>query len=286
MNVPVFTYSGPSSGTHLLILGAVHGDEVCGTVAASRLRLELDVKLLTIKSGQLTLAPLCNPLAYSAGRRFISANLNRIIGRYQRPRHEEEAFADSIAHLIESADVILDLHSYSAGTKPFLFLDDVSPEAQALAVAQQIPNWITGWPELAVKEQDINKPSDIDTIAFARLHGKRGIVVECGQHNDPAAIAIAYQCIRNTSNHLGLIASSEDRPTITPEISHVDRIIRRNRAGSFSRDWQHLDHVAAGQVIATYEDGEAISAPYDGIIILPHGSAEVGHEWFYFGKHL
>ena len=56
-------YAGTRSGTRLVVLGAVHGDETCGTRAIERLAAELDAGTLRIESGRLTLVPVANPLA-------------------------------------------------------------------------------------------------------------------------------------------------------------------------------------------------------------------------------
>lgn len=65
---PVFTdylrahqFLGMQPGPRLLVLGAVHGNEVCGTRAIERILAELESGALAITRGQLTLLPVTNP---------------------------------------------------------------------------------------------------------------------------------------------------------------------------------------------------------------------------------
>jgi uncharacterized protein len=51
------------SGPRLIVLGAVHGNETCGTRAIERVLGELERGELQITRGSLTLVPVANPLA-------------------------------------------------------------------------------------------------------------------------------------------------------------------------------------------------------------------------------
>ena len=45
------SYVSPRPGTRLVVLGAVHGDETCGTRAIERVVAELDAGTLTLVKG-------------------------------------------------------------------------------------------------------------------------------------------------------------------------------------------------------------------------------------------
>jgi hypothetical protein len=79
-------YAGPRSGTRLIVLGAVHGNETCGTHAIERVARELDSGALRLQAGRLTLVPVTNALAYAAGRRAGDRNLNRKLAPTETPR--------------------------------------------------------------------------------------------------------------------------------------------------------------------------------------------------------
>ena len=92
-----YIYDSQIPGPKLLLLGAIHGNETAGTKAILKLKKALDKKQITLKSGQLTLLPVCNPLAYEQGVRFVEKNLNRLIRQYDTPSGSEENFAHEVA---------------------------------------------------------------------------------------------------------------------------------------------------------------------------------------------
>ena len=52
------TYHGLAPGQRLLVLGAVHGNEICGTQAILQLMKELEDGRLTIERGSVTFVPV------------------------------------------------------------------------------------------------------------------------------------------------------------------------------------------------------------------------------------
>ena len=276
-----YTFTGTAPGPHLLVLGAVHGNEVCGTAALARLKVELELGLMTLTAGTLTIVPVCNPAAYRAGKRFIDANLNRIIRHWPQPEFPEQSYADQLATLIESADILLDLHSYDSGTIPYVFLDYPIPENAHFAASLGLLHSITGWPELYQAEADLTEG---DTVLHAHRSGKMGLLVECGNHDDPASLAVATSVLRRALVSCGLIEGEVE--ALPQTIWRVERVVRRDETSKYSRPWQNLDQVSAGTPLIDHADGTHFNAPYDGVVILPQTTADVGHEWLYYGRRV
>ena len=69
MHFTSLQYSGQQAGTRLIVTGAVHGNETCGTKAIQRVMQELDTGALLIRHGSVTFVPVTNPLAYAKGER-------------------------------------------------------------------------------------------------------------------------------------------------------------------------------------------------------------------------
>ena len=254
MTPRAFSFESGRIGPQLLVFGAVHGNETCGTIALARLKLELDLGLLELRCGTLTLVPVCNPLAYVLDRRYVQENLNRIISRrLPVSSHPEGDFAGTLMDLIDGCDVLLDLHSYTSGTAPFVFLDYPSTANTALADAVGIPDRVVGWAELYAGAPGLNAG---DTTQYANETGKYGILIECGQHRDPAAIDVAYVSTRRTLAHLGM---AEARPgaaaAMTVSTTRVTGIVIRDRPGVFAEPWHHLQSVESGTPLVRYEDG-------------------------------
>ena len=57
----------------------------------------------------------------------------------------------------------------------------------------------------------------------------------------------------------------------------------KTKDGEFAKDWINMDSVLAGETIATGGDGEKLTAPQDGFIVLPNKNATIYDEWFFFG---
>lgn len=280
--IPTVTFDSGVAGKHLLVFGGIHGDEICGPLALERLINEFESGTRKLAQGKITLAPVCNPKAYEQKKRYIDKNLNRVITPHLEPTAYEDVLAQEVIKIISDtqADALLDLHSYTSGTRPFLFVDYPSPQNIAFAESLAIKDWITGWSELYPPAS-----GESDTTGFAHKLGISGLTIECGQHNDPAAIEVAYQTTVEAMIHFGLLAKDSTEKTTTPKnIHHLEKVIyRQNEGGDFTRDWQHLDTASKGTVLAVTADGTEIIAEQNSVILLPHRDAPVGAEWMYLG---
>jgi uncharacterized protein len=115
-------YAGRAAGTRLIVTAAVHGNEICGTLAMQRLVAELDAGQLVIARGVLTLVPITNPLAYTLGRRAGDRNLNRALAPTAMPREFEDQVANWLCPLLAEHQALLDLHSFQASGQPFVMV--------------------------------------------------------------------------------------------------------------------------------------------------------------------
>ena len=150
------SYVSPQPGTRLVVLGAVHGDEVCGTRAIERVVAELDAGTLTLVKGRVTFVPVTNPLAYAEKRRAGDRNLNRKLQPTATPREYEDHVANWLCPLLAEHEVLLDLHSFRAPGVPFVFIGPrdnagpLEPFAQAaceeaLALRLGVGRVVDGW---------------------------------------------------------------------------------------------------------------------------------------------
>ena len=115
-----------------------------------------------------------------------------------------------------------------------------------------------------------------------RSTGGCALTLECGQHADPQAPAVAYRAIRNTLAHFGLV--DDEPPAVVPSIEglRIHSVFdKRDRDDDFARPWQSFDALGAGELIGTRADGERMVAAEDGWILFPNPRAERGQEWFY-----
>ncbi|UUZ75082.1 succinylglutamate desuccinylase/aspartoacylase family protein [Polaromonas sp. P1(28)-13] len=308
------TYHGLAPGPRLLVLGAVHGNEVCGARAITQLIEELDSGALAIERGTLTLVPVTNPLAYQRKQRMGDRNLNRNMAPSAIPQDFEDRIANVLCPLLDSHDALLDLHSFHTGGLPFVMIGpqnnqgELEPFSRAaeemqLALHTGPHRIVEGWLDAYARGRATPRGSPhtegssraqalvtdtnygVGTTEYMRSRGGYGVTLECGQHDAPEAVQVARHAILQTLALLGLsslplVPASTDR-----EILRLVDVTDRDHAGdTFSRAWQSFDTVKAGEVIGVRYSGEAVKAPADGFVVFPNPGGQVGQEWFYFAQ--
>lgn len=270
-------------GPRVLFFGAIHGNERCGPGAIETVIKELESGKLSLSSGSACFVPICNTEAYERNTRFIEEDLNRVFRKHETPRTHEQRLAHELTSYIDESDIFLDIHSMQAAGPVNLFIDFPTEENRSFARVFNAPYAILGWPKLYA-ETGVSLLSG-DTTEYAHKKGKVGLLIECGQHEDPEATAVAYRAIYATLAYAKLIAAREAERPIQPmkEITMTELFVKHAEGDRFSRIYTHLDPIAAGEVIAIRETGEEIRAAQDSIMILPKLKGPVGKEWFYLG---
>jgi predicted deacylase len=298
------TYVSPHPGSKLIVLGAVHGNEICGTLAIRRVIDELDRGALALVSGQLTLVPVTNPLAYKNRRRNGERNLNRNLAPSSVPRDYEDHIANWLCPLLARHEVLLDLHSFQAPGAAFVMLGPennqgpIEPFSQAaeeealalrLGVGRALCGWLSCYAAGAARRDGAPAASSVaqgtGTTEYMRSVGGWALTLECGQHDDPDAPHVAYRAIVNTLAQLQLIDAP--RPEEAPRMEGLrlcEVIDKAHASDTFASDWKSFDPVSAGQLIGKRHDGTPVFAPFEGRVVFPKGNADAGEEWFYLAK--
>ncbi|NDE91072.1 MAG: succinylglutamate desuccinylase [Alphaproteobacteria bacterium] len=282
----IVTFASKNPGTNLLVLGAVHGNEICGPKAIRHIIGRFNAGELTVAAGSVTFVPVCNPRAYEENKRFIEHNLNRAFKRREQPTLYEHHLMNELAPLLESCDVLLDIHSYTAGGPAFAFrgLDELRDREEPFIAALDVDHVIYGWGEAYAASGVVKDPVEsMGTTEYAREHGAIATTVECGQHLDPAGVPVAIRAIEGALAHCGLVPELARVQDNKLRRTRIKKLFYKQRAGSFAKPWKHLDEMKQGEVVATFDDGEAIIAPFTGRIVLPNATCPVGQEWFYLG---
>ena len=302
------TYRGLRPGPRLIVLGAVHGNETCGTQAIGRVLGEIDSGALEIIAGEATFVPITNPLAYRLGQRAGERNLNRNLAPSSQPRDFEDRIANWLCPLLARHDVLLDLHSTRAKAIPFAMLGPRnnsgalepfkhSERERALARRLGVRRFVEGWLDTYARgverrvRQGGGSPLNTDprygvgTTEYMRSAGGYAVTLECGQHEDPSAPEVAYRAIRNTLVHLGMANGAAPEVADRYEALRIREVVdKAHPQDRFAREWSSFDRLARGDVIATRHDGAVVSAQADGWILFPDAKAEPGNEWFYIAE--
>jgi len=294
-------------GPRLLVLGAVHGNETCGTTAIHRLLAALDTGDLTIERGVLTLVPVTNPVAFANRRREGDRNLNRDLRPTPMPRDAEDRIANRLCPLLADHDVLLDLHSFHSPGEPFVMIgppDNDGPlepfghaalEARLaahLGPVRVVEGWLETYAAGAARRLErglagaVADPRwGVGTTEYMRSNGGCGVTLECGRHDDPAAPDVALHAIGQALALLGLSGRPPQPPPAAHEVLRLVEVVDRLHPDDrFVEPWSSFAPVRAGQPIGVRHDGALVRAPADGRVVFPHPGAMPGHEWFYFAR--
>ncbi|MFL6675276.1 MAG: succinylglutamate desuccinylase/aspartoacylase family protein [Massilia sp.] len=303
-------YTGLGQGPRVIVMGATHGNETCGTTAIRRVMDELDSGRLRVAAGSVTFVPIVNPLAYAQGTRSGDRNLNRNLFPKENPQDFEDQVANWLCPLLAQHDVLLDLHSFNAKNgEPFVMVGPAdndgplepfhhSAKERALARRLGVRRFVTGW--MAAYGQGVQRRSrgnaaeletvlryGVGTTEYMRTTGGYALTLECGQHEDPAAPEVAYRAIMNTLAFLKIIDAPEPAPVPFEEMEALAMVNVHDKidaSDKFSRTWASFDAVTEGEQIGVRADGTAVLAEFSGRILFPDANAGPNQEWYYMTR--
>jgi len=304
------TYTGMGQGPKVIIMGATHGNEKCGTQAIGRIMAEIDAGRLHIANGSVTFVPIVNPLAYEKDTRSGDRNLNRDLFPKAQPQDFEDQVANWLCPLLARHDVLLDLHSFNAAHgEPFVMVGPVDNDGpvepfkhmaaeRALARRLGVRRFVTGWMAAyggGVQRRARGNAAELETVMrygvgtteYMRSTGGYALTLECGQHRDPQAPEVAYTAIMNTLAFLKIVDAPEPAPLPFEEMEALQMVVVHDKldaADRFTREWASFDAVEEGEQIGVRADGTPVLAEFSGRILFPDVNAGANQEWYYMTR--
>lgn len=235
-------------GPRVVIIGGVHGNEPCGVKAVERIEREFQSGGLSLSRGTLLLV-VANEEALRANVRSLHRNLNRLFkDNSDEPDCYETRRAEQLKEILVSADFVLDLHSTTSASPPFLMCED---DGLAAARGLGLDRIVLGWASLG------NGALSGDTETWARQHNATAFTLECGQHNDPAAAEVAYQAAHRFLGVTGLVDAAPHRPDPDPLVLRLYGVkLKVDENFVFSRSYSGFDSISPGEIIGTDSHGE------------------------------
>jgi predicted deacylase len=307
--IEIYQFRGLRPGPRLLVLGAVHGNEICGPQAIRAIIAECTGRKLKIERGLVTFVPVVNLKAFLKGEREGDRNFNRDLREVTVPKQYEDYVANQICAMMREHDVLLDLHSFRSQGSPFVFVgprdNDSLIEPFARAAEEEafasvlgpdliLHGWLstnvnglmagTGRSEWSHAGLTLSLSSGVGTTEYMRFAGGYGVTLECGSHLDSQAPVIAANAMRRALAALKLIDAPFPERTVKWAIELVDVIFAGDPDDRLAKAWKTGDQVGAGDIIAYRASGEEIRAPDAGYILFPDSAPEPGKELFYFGR--
>jgi predicted deacylase len=268
-------------GPHVVLLALAHGNEIAGGVALDRL---LAAGLVPSR-GKLTFG-FVNLAAFARFdprhptlSRFIDEDINRVwdLATLDGPRQSAELErARTIRPMLDTADVVLDLHSMLWPSEP-LMLCGATPKGRALAGG-------IGAPELVVADQghaagrrilDYARFADPATPCVANL-------VEAGQHWQPGTVDTMLASIAGLLRHCGM---AQDHPALPACAARrqrfaevTDAIAATTSSFAFLQSWHGGAVIPRRNTLIALDGSAEIRTPYDDcLLVMPSLRPSRGH---------
>ncbi len=281
--VPGFiTRAAAADGPHVALIALMHGNELAGAVVLDRLlRAGLWPRRGKLTFGFANLAAFdrFDPSQPTASR-FLDEDMNRLWDPAVLDgsrRSIELDRARQFRPLIETVDVLLDLHSMLWPSEPLL-LSGSTAKGRALASA-------IGQPELVVADTGhVSGPRLIDYGRFADPRAPQAaVLVEAGQHWQTATVAMTLTSVAGALRHLELAADPALLPAAPPlrrpRFAEVTRVVTAATASfTFMRPYRGGDVVAARDTVIAIDGDSEIRTPYDNcMLVMPSLRPSRGH---------
>jgi len=316
-HLEAYSFFGLHKGPSLLILGGIHGDEICGSIAIKSINKLLINKDINILSGSLTMIPVANPLAARLNTRNGERNLNRNFYPKKNPKDFEDYLNNVICPIISKHDIILDLHSFKTGIKPFALIKSIDEDhstnieihgqniklyektlASWLGIETVVGNWTNTYEKGVMRRKkmqnvekghlNLDKRYGMGTTEYSRLNGAIAVTLECGQHQDPTSGDNAFNAILSVLGQLKMIEKKRCKSKISNiKFVKLYNVFDKNEFNDrFLLSWKNFDPIIKNTEIAIRANGEKIRAPSNCCILFPNKNALPGQEWFYLAENL
>ena len=287
----VHVFDSGRAGPIVMVQALTHGNEFCGALALDTLMREG----IRPAAGRLILA-FANVEAFARfdlddpdASRYIDEDYNRVWAddALFGPRDSVELRrARELRPFVDAADFLLDIHSMHEPCRPIMVCGMINKH---VALARKV-----GLPaDLLV---DTGHPAGLrmrDRGSFNDPESRRSsLLIECGQHWERAAPAVALDCTLRFLAHFGLLSRDETRARLGDvrpaeqraiAVTHVVTIA--SETFSFAMPVRGLMVVPkAGTLLAT-DDGRDVRTPHDDcVLIMPTRRPKVGETAVRLGR--
>src|SRR5690348_11523362 len=269
----VTTLDSGRPGPHVLVNALTHGNELCGAIVLD----EMFRRGIRPAAGKLSLS-FANVAAYRrfdpanpTASRFVDEDFNRLWDAATlngKRRSVELARARALRPLIDTVDLLLDLHSMQQAS-PALMLAGLTDKS--LALARRV-----GMPETIVRDAGhAAGPRMRDYGAFSDpASPKAALLVECGQHWEKSTAEVAIATSYRFLAACGLLAPDRCR-TVLDFAAPPQRVIDVTDAVTVTSDdfrftvpYRGLEIIPKAGTEIARDGGRAVVTPYDECVLV------------------
>jgi hypothetical protein len=275
------TRDSGTAGQHVAVLGITHGNEVAGAIVLDRLL----AANLTPTRGRLTFG-FVNLAAYErfdprqpTVSRFIDEDINRVwdVAVLDSTRRSTELDrAREIRPLIDTVDVLLDLHSMLWPSEP-LILSGTSSKGKCLALGAGVPPLVVADRGHASGRRMIDYPRFADP---ATPHAAN--LVEAGQHWQRATVDTMLASVAGLLRHLDLASPHPALPEQTPQTQRFAEVTMVVTAATskftFVQPYRGGDVIPRQNTLIALDGETEIRTPHDDcLLVMPSLRPSRGH---------
>lgn len=290
----VWTFASAEPGSHVCVNALVHGNEVCGAIAAGWLLAELQSGLQPAR-GTISVV-FANVDAYHSfdaakpyESRCVEEDFNRLwdVVTLDGPRDSRDLRrARELRPFYDTVDHLLDLHSMLEPAPPIALAGDT---AKGLALANAV-----GMPEHILVDSGHAAGKRLrDYVGFGDPQSaKSALLVECGQHWEAAVGDVAKQTALRFLQYFDAldagwlaqhIDAGESAPQRVIDISTV--VTLKSEAFHWIRPLLGLEVIAeTATLIAIDGDAEVRTPHADAVMVMPVPRPKVGQTAVRIGR--
>jgi predicted deacylase len=292
----VWKFTGAIAGPHVCITALVHGNEVCGAIAADRLLHELQSGLQVMRgSVSVVFANVDAYHAFDADKpyesRCIDEDFNRLWNATTlsgaRQSRELNRARELRAHF-DSVDHLLDLHSMLEPAPPIVLAGNT---AKGLALARMV-----GAPRHVLIDAGHAAGKRLrDYADFADIaSSKNALLVECGQHWEPSVGDVACDVMWRFLRHFESFDREWLDAHIAADVLPTQRVIEISDVVTVKSDRFHwvrpvmgLETIARGNTLLATDGEIEVRTPHDdAVMVMPVPSPKFGQTAVRMGRVL
>ncbi len=260
----IWSLDSEKPGTHLMILGGVHGNEQSGITVVRELIEKFERSPELLIAGKLTLA-FGNPAAILRGMRGSEphADLNRsfLPASLMNPTGYEHRRAVQLADHLNRADVVLDLHATNKPSVPFLITTALTPRHTDLARAFACERFVIL--SSSVIEGTVDN--------YVNSRGGVGLSYESGLASDVSNLEAVRDATSSVLVMEGMTHGSPLSSYPPKQVFTLKNVLNLTDAGfrfADGRGERSFEPMRLGDTIGYVVD-TPVTAPYDGVLLFP-----------------
>jgi predicted deacylase len=286
------TFDSGKSGPHVMLSAVVHGNELCGAIALDYL-MRHEVRPV---SGKLSLA-FMNVAAFDSFdeanptvSRYVDEDFNRLWTREVLDGDRDSVElrrARAVRPIVDEVDYLLDIHSMQHTTVPLMMC---GPLEKGRRLARDLAS-----PQHVVSDAGHAAGRRMrDYEAFGDPSSPRNaLLVECGQHWEPASVAVAKEISLRFLARYEVVATAfveEHLTAAAPLEQHVIEVTGPFTIESddfrFKETFSGMEVIARKGTLIGWDGSTEVRTPYDDcVLIMPSRRLRKGESAVRFGRY-